>query len=258
MHNSSATSIRRHAWRVGSSGCATRAQRPSGRSIPTNHRSREVPCRKCGHSDDPGAQGAHGRRPLRKRVGCVGLDESAGGLHVGNTPADQCSKEFWIVCSNVTGEALHVGRLRGGARDRHAPNNSHHSIDGSPHPRPSTRFPFPSLAVLRVLRVLCASRAARYLPACSLRPTGCRPMGSRNTQCRSSTAGRCARLAHSGPLSVNKTVQHAIGAFGGRMTATTAPALRQSTALPVPRRTARRGRSATPSRSPPVATPAYP
>ena len=114
---------------------------------PTNHRSLEKPCLECGHSDDPDAQRAHGRRQLRKRVRRVGLDESAGGLHVCNTFADQCSKEFWIVCSDVTGEARHVGRLLGGARDRHAPNNSHHSIDGSPPPRPSARFPFPSLGL---------------------------------------------------------------------------------------------------------------
>ncbi len=72
-----------------------------------------------------------------------------------------------MVWSRRDDEARHVGLLRGGAQDRHAPKNSHNSIDGSPRPRPLARFPFPSFccssrlfASLRVLRELRAHQLA--------------------------------------------------------------------------------------------------
>ncbi len=66
---------------------------------------------------------------------------------------------MWLICLgngvvlsglDVNDEALDVGLLRGGARDRPAPKHRHNRSGDSPRPRPSARCPFPSLC--------CASR----------------------------------------------------------------------------------------------------
>jgi len=59
-----------------------------------------------------------------------------------------------------TGEARHVGRLRGGARDRHAQKHRNHRSCGSVRPGPPTRCPYRSvLLFFASLRV--SSRAPR-------------------------------------------------------------------------------------------------
>ncbi len=63
---------------------------------------------------------------------------------------------------DVTGEALHVGRLREGAWDRHSQKHRNHRSGGSARPGPPTRCPYRSVllffASLRVLRELRANR----------------------------------------------------------------------------------------------------
>ena len=65
---------------------------------------------------------------------------------------------------DLNGETRHVGRLRGGARDRHAQNHRNHRSCGSARPGPPARCRSRSVllrvATLRVLRELRANQPA--------------------------------------------------------------------------------------------------